>query len=76
MRRISEAELSRVRDQFFLRGEAVADWARQHGFSSAAVYQVLSGRCQASRGESHRIAIALGLKPTKPADSEQLEATM
>lgn len=63
MRRISETDLRRARDQFFMRGESVADWARANGFSCTAVYQVLSGRCLASRGDSHRIAVALGLKP-------------
>jgi gp16 family phage-associated protein len=66
MARIHESDLNRVKDEFFHRGESIADWAEQHGFSSNAVYQVLSGRCQATRGESHRIAVALGLKTELP----------
>ncbi len=33
-----------------------------NGFKEQLVYAVLNGRNQASRGESFRIAIALGLK--------------
>lgn len=66
MQRINEADLNRVKQEFFLRGETVARWAERHGFSSSAVYQVLSGRCQARRGDSHRIAVKLGLKPEQP----------
>jgi gp16 family phage-associated protein len=39
------------------------DWARTNGFEVHLVYGVLSGRSRASRGASHRIAVALGLKP-------------
>lgn len=82
MARISKTELTRVKDEFFDRGETIADWAHQRGFSTSAVYQVLSGRCQATRGDSHRIAVALGLKAKPPAPTEraaaapQWEATM
>lgn len=64
MPRIQQSELIRVKDEFFRRGESVAEWSAKHGFTTNSVYQVLSGRCQASRGESHRIAVALGLKIT------------
>ncbi|MFG6468185.1 DNA-binding protein [Roseateles sp. BYS87W] len=59
---IQPSDLSRVREDFFLRGESVADWARNHAFPVNAVYQVLNGHCQARRGRSHQIAVALGLK--------------
>lgn len=65
---ITTADLERVRNGFFLRGESVADWARQNGYSTTLVYQVLSGRCKAMRGDSHRVAVALGLKPRLGAD--------
>lgn len=69
MQRFTDADLQRVRDQFYTQGKSVAEWARQHGFRQASVYQVLSGRSQARRGEAHRIAAALGLKslPTEPS---------
>jgi len=69
MQRINENDLNRVKEEFFLRGETVARWAERNGFSSSAVYQVLSGRCQARRGDSHRIAVKLGLK-REPSESK------
>lgn len=44
-------------------GMSVRDFARTHGFSDSLVYAVLAGKNKATRGESHRIAVALGLKP-------------
>jgi gp16 family phage-associated protein len=44
-------------------GMSVRDFARRHGFSDSLVYAVLAGKNKATRGESHRIAFALGLKP-------------
>lgn len=58
----SEA-LDTVKKQFFDQGITVVEWARAHEFDVHLVYGVLSGRTKARRGESHRIAVALGLKP-------------
>lgn len=55
-------KLLQVREAFTAAGISVADWARQNHFSTPLVYAVLQGRNQASRGESHRIAVALGVK--------------
>lgn len=63
---ITKSNLEHIRDEFFLRGESVAEWAARQGFPPSLVYQVLSGRCKASRGKSHLIAVRLGLK--KPSD--------
>lgn len=51
-----------IRRQFYEHGVTVADWARERGFDAHLVYSVLNGRSRAQRGESNRIAIALGLK--------------
>ena len=64
-------QLETIKNDFFLRGESVADWARTHEFPSQLVYAVLSGRCKGARGESHRIAVKLGLKPVTPATSNE-----
>lgn len=64
---ISSTALDAVRYRFFIGGVSVADWARTHGFSSQLTYSLLAGRLRAKRGEAHRIAVALGLKPN--ADS-------
>jgi gp16 family phage-associated protein len=57
------ARLAQARTGFFDRGESVAEWARKHGFRANAVYQVLNGHAMPSRGNAHRIAVALGIKP-------------
>jgi gp16 family phage-associated protein len=44
-----------------LSGEGVSAWARRNGFRPKAVHDVLSGTRPCIRGESHRIAKALGL---------------
>lgn len=62
----SKEALEAARRHLYDEGVSVIDWARANGFDVHLVYGVLSGRSRASRGESHRIAVALGLKP-KPA---------
>lgn len=47
---------------FEISGASVAEWARLRGFSTGLVYQVLEGRRKCMRGQSHQIAVALGLK--------------
>ncbi|WP_288392737.1 DNA-binding protein [uncultured Herbaspirillum sp.] len=47
---------------FEISGTSVAEWARVKGFSVGLVYQVLEGKRKCMRGQSHQIAIALGLK--------------
>jgi gp16 family phage-associated protein len=44
-------------------GQTVTQWAQDHGFSASVVYALLSGRTRGRRGDAHRAAIALGLKP-------------
>ena len=43
-------------------GVTVADWSASQGFSVALVYAVIQGNRKCLRGQSHRIAVALGLK--------------
>lgn len=49
-------------DDFLKAGVSVAEWARQHGFNRYLVYMVLRGERKCLRGESFRIAEALGMK--------------
>lgn len=62
---ITTDALEEARRRFFLDGQSVADWARTHGFNVQLTYSVLNGRLRARRGEAHKIAVALGLKPTR-----------
>ena len=51
-----------IKKEFSDRGLSISGWAKAHGYSQALVYQVLSGSRKPTRGESHQIAVALGLK--------------
>lgn len=56
-----------VRDEFASRGWSYSDWARQRGYSAALVCMIVNDDDSAPhrkclRGESHNIAVELGLK--------------
>ena len=51
-----------VRKEFARRGLSISAWARAKGFSVQLVYQVLRGKKQCLRGQSHEIAVRLGIK--------------
>ncbi len=54
--------LKEARAQLEARGESVAGFARRKNVKANAVYQVLYGAKKGRRGESHRAAVALGIK--------------
>lgn len=54
---------------FSEQGLAISDWAMCHGFNPALVFAVLHGRRKCLRGQSHLIAVALGLKALPEANS-------
>lgn len=43
-------------------GETVAGWARRNGFSQSAVRAVIYGASKGIWGESHLVAVRLGMK--------------
>lgn len=43
-------------------GMTLREFAQQHNFPVAQVYAVVNGRVKGSRGQSHQIATALGIK--------------
>lgn len=49
-------------------GISVSQWSREHGFSASLVRQILDGRKRCLRGQSHNIAVALGMKEGIPTD--------
>lgn len=61
-----------IRAEFAFHGLSIAEWARVNGFSASLVYQVLSGKRAAVRGECHKIAVALTLKEGEIADLDDL----
>ncbi len=42
-------------------GISISEWARVNNFSATLVYQVLDGKRKCMRGQSHQIAVTLGL---------------
>jgi len=52
----------KARERFSRTGLSISDWAAQHGFNRSLVYEVLAGRKKCERGNSHRIAVLLGIK--------------
>ncbi|HAV5768653.1 TPA: DNA-binding protein [Acinetobacter baumannii] len=57
--------IKQVRDDFYDSGVSIAEWARNNNFSPDLVYRVLANNRIPQRGESHKIAIKLGLKKEK-----------
>ncbi len=52
----------KIREEFSRQGLSVAEFARAENFDRHLVYQVIDGRLKGTRGQSHNIAVALGLK--------------
>lgn len=53
---------AKVKAEFVEAGISQAEWARTHRVSLQAVKDVLRGKSTGTRGEAHRVAVALGLK--------------
>ena len=51
-----------VRDEFIKNGVSINEWAKQHKFPVALVYQIIRGERKCLRGMSHEIAVKLGIK--------------
>lgn len=68
MERFAEA-----REWFAAHGVSISDWASQHNVDRTVLYAVLSGRRRCLRGEGHRIAVLLGLKPA-PVERREADA--
>lgn len=43
-------------------GKSVVSWSKEHGFCNQLVGQVLAGKRPGHRGQTHRIAVLLGIK--------------
>lgn len=52
---------------FVSHGICISDWCRENGFSRYTVVDLLRDRRKGLRGEAHRAAVALGLKPDPSA---------
>ena len=54
--------IEEVRNEFNRRGVSISAWARANQVSEQLTYQVLSGKKRCLRGQSHDIAVLLGIK--------------
>lgn len=57
-----------VKAELQRRGISISGWAVAHGVSTNIVHEVLSGRKKGLRGQSHRVAVLLGLKEGEVVD--------
>lgn len=71
IRPISPPMIVRNLAWFRANGVTISHWSREHGFSYDVVKELLYGRNKGLRGESHKAAIALGLKPDPMQSQEQ-----
>ncbi len=53
---------AQAREHLRRTGQSVAGWARKHGVDQALTHEVLRGAKKGHYGESHRIAVLLGIK--------------
>ncbi|WP_434147963.1 DNA-binding protein [Methylocaldum gracile subsp. desertum] len=51
-----------VKEEFIRKGLSVSEWAKAHGFNRGLVHAVLRGERSCLRGDSHKIAVLLGIK--------------
>lgn len=51
-----------VRQRLYDEGKTITSWATEHGETLAQVSKVLSGKRACVSGDSHRIAVKLGIK--------------
>ena len=51
-----------VRAELERKGVSIAAWATANGFNPNLVHEILSGRRNPTYGQSHNIAVKLGLK--------------
>jgi gp16 family phage-associated protein len=61
-----------VKDEFERKGISIASWATANGFNTNLVFEVLSGRKKGIRGQSHKIAVKLGLKAGEIVDDADI----
>jgi gp16 family phage-associated protein len=77
---LKNASPAELKAQMKALGITVREWSKKHGFRESSVHAVLNGKNKASRGDSFRIAVALGIKTRAPIEDapefikEMLEA--
>lgn len=68
--------LAEVREEFTIHGLSISGWARENGFSANLVFDILGGRKKCLRGQSHRIAVSLGIKKGVIDEIKSFQSTL
>ncbi|MBD9483882.1 DNA-binding protein [Pseudomonas sp. PDM14] len=63
----TEQACSAARDRLSALGLSAKEWAEQNELTPSTVYAVLNRQKKCLRGESHRAAVLLGIKPGEVA---------
>lgn len=64
---IDPQSLERAKHRIYNSGKTIREWAVDHDFNPTLVYRFLQGTQKGRSGESHRIAVALGVKKEEVA---------
>lgn len=51
-----------VREEFKRKGMSITRWAIDNSYSPQLVFDILAGKRNPTRGQTHNIAVALGMK--------------
>lgn len=65
-----------VREDFKRKGISISQWAVANGFPPNLVYDILAKRRNPTRGQTHRIAVKLGLKDGEIVSDNELATAM
>ncbi|MDD3310977.1 DNA-binding protein [Pseudodesulfovibrio sp.] len=65
-----------VRNEFKRKGISISQWAVANGFPPNLVYEILADRRNPTRGQTHRIAVQLGLKDGEIVSENELATAM
>jgi len=65
-----------VRNEFKRKGISISSWAIANGYPPNLVYDVLAKRRNPTRGQTHNIAVQLGLKDGEIVTSQELATAM
>jgi gp16 family phage-associated protein len=53
---------AQARAWFSEQGLSIAEWCREHGYGVSLTREILAGNKRCLRGQSHQIAVRLGMK--------------
>ncbi|MGE4294029.1 MAG: hypothetical protein AB7E32_17715 [Desulfovibrio sp.] len=62
----------RIINDFRSKGISISEWARTHGYDADLTRRILRGERAALRGQSHNIAVSLGIKDGEIVDDREM----